>query len=192
MNTCIMCEKEYKDTHSGRNTPKEKQTCCRACYLARLKRDGQWNTGLKWEDMYNKKTLEIMKKRVNTTGKDHFNSGKDNIKLLFRNLIDNPNKTLTEKKFILDMFEKHPNKTILDLLLKMKRRKKVLYQEKAFKKYGRKCVVCGKIDGQMDIHHKDGNHENNHLNNLVVLCAPHHAILHKRNRTIEQLKRQFR
>lgn len=192
MNTCIMCGKEYKDTHPGRNTPKEKQTCCRACYLARLKRDGHWNTGLKWEDMYNSKTLEVMEKRVNTKGKDHFNSGRENIRLLIRNMLNNPMKSKEERKELLKMIKTNPEETIVKLFSEMKRDKKRAYQEKAWAKYGKNCFICGKTTGQIDVHHIDGNRKNNKLYNLVVLCASHHAILHKRNITIKQLKKQFK
>lgn len=180
MNTCIVCGKEYKDTHPGRNTPKEKQTCCRACYLVRLKRDGHWNTGLKWKDMYLPETLEKMEKRINTKGKGHWNTDRKRYDLLLRNLINNPNKTTEEKEEIKKMLKNAPIETINNLLEKMTQRKRALYQEKAWAKYGKKCVICGRTDGQIDVHHKDGNHDNNKLSNLMVLCPKHHREFHKK------------
>lgn len=44
------------------------------------------------------------------------------------------------------------------------------------------CELCGKSDGQINTHHKDGNHYNNGLNNLIVLCNKCHANLHKLER----------
>jgi hypothetical protein len=42
-----------------------------------------------------------------------------------------------------------------------------------------KCEICGK-DGRLDVHHIDGNHQNNELNNLIVLCRSCHMKQHRK------------
>lgn len=39
------------------------------------------------------------------------------------------------------------------------------------------CVLCG-ATRNVEMHHKDGNHENNELSNLTVLCSPCHKKVH--------------
>lgn len=175
-----MCGKEFKDKHPERNTPEDKKTCSRNCYYDRLRRDGHWNKGKKWNEMYSPETLKKMEDRIHTTGDKHWNSERKRYDLLFRNLTDNPMKTADEKEEIKKMLAEQPKETILVLLSKMKQDKKKAYQEKAWKHYGRKCVICGRTDGQIDVHHKDGNHDNNRLSNLVVLCPKHHREFHKK------------
>jgi hypothetical protein len=53
------------------------------------------------------------------------------------------------------------------------------YREKALKHYGCKCEVCGYDEyvEALQVHHIDGNRRNNDIDNLVVLCANHHALL---------------
>jgi 5-methylcytosine-specific restriction endonuclease McrA len=41
------------------------------------------------------------------------------------------------------------------------------------------CEDCGQQYGELQIHHKDGNPNNNHIDNLVVLCKGCHAERHK-------------
>lgn len=40
----------------------------------------------------------------------------------------------------------------------------------------RPCEVCGKINGRIDRHHKDGNEINNAPENIQFLCRKHHMI----------------
>jgi len=52
---------------------------------------------------------------------------------------------------------------------------KASYRSNAFKFYGESCTVCGynnKI--VLEVHHKDGNRNNNDISNLDVLCPTHH------------------
>lgn len=43
---------------------------------------------------------------------------------------------------------------------------------------GSKCEICGSTK-RLTIHHKDGNHDNNELDNLMVLCwFPCHLKIH--------------
>lgn len=53
------------------------------------------------------------------------------------------------------------------------------------------CECCGLTQWQgvelvLELHHKDGNHYNNNLNNLVILCPNCHSIQesHKKSRSI--------
>lgn len=56
------------------------------------------------------------------------------------------------------------------------------YREVAIKYYGEKCTVCG-FDNPLAIvvHHKDMCKNNNKIENLQVLCANCHYIVHNRN-----------
>jgi len=46
-----------------------------------------------------------------------------------------------------------------------------------------KCEMCGydKCKSSLHIHHKDSNHENNDISNIIVLCANCHFELHTKN-----------
>ncbi len=41
----------------------------------------------------------------------------------------------------------------------------------------KKCHICG-FDKIVDLHHKDGNHDNSSKDNLVALCPNHHKMIH--------------
>jgi rubredoxin len=41
------------------------------------------------------------------------------------------------------------------------------------------CIVCG-FDKVIDVHHVDGNHDNNDYKNLVPLCPNHHQLFHSK------------
>ena|SRR3990167_71992 len=45
---------------------------------------------------------------------------------------------------------------------------------------GHKCRSKIEWDGQLDVHHKDKNHENNDPANLETLCKNCHALAHKK------------
>ena len=49
------------------------------------------------------------------------------------------------------------------------------YRKRALKKYGHKCNFCS-YDNEIvvQVHHKDGNRDNNSLSNLLVVCPTHH------------------
>lgn len=57
-------------------------------------------------------------------------------------------------------------------LSKVKLREIVLERDK------HKCVECGESRKKLDVHHIDGNKENNRLENLMTLCCRHHAKIH--------------
>ena len=40
------------------------------------------------------------------------------------------------------------------------------------------CEICG-LDKNLEIHHKDRNRNNNHLNNLQLLCKSCHSKQHR-------------
>lgn len=52
------------------------------------------------------------------------------------------------------------------------------YRVLAFRTFGKKCKRCGydEIEKMLDVHHKDGNRNNNNIENLEVLCVWCHAI----------------
>lgn len=53
------------------------------------------------------------------------------------------------------------------------------YRSKAFDAYEHKCSVCGWNEDEriLEVHHIDANHENNELNNLMILCPICHRKL---------------
>jgi 5-methylcytosine-specific restriction endonuclease McrA len=44
---------------------------------------------------------------------------------------------------------------------------------------GKKCTICGASPHSPHIHHIDGVHTNNALNNVVLVCEPCHRLVHK-------------
>jgi hypothetical protein len=52
------------------------------------------------------------------------------------------------------------------------------YRQRAISHYGAKCTDCGfsEHEGMIDVHHRDGNRDNNDLENLQVLCVWCHAM----------------
>ena len=62
----------------------------------------------------------------------------------------------------------------------------------AYRSYIHECVICGCDDEDMlDVHHIDCNRENNECDNLIILCANHHAKVHRGNLIItEEIKQK--
>lgn len=58
-----------------------------------------------------------------------------------------------------------------------KSRKADFYRRICFERHGKKCIVCEEKLA-IDVHHLDGNHKNNHVDNLIPLCANHHRYMH--------------
>ena len=50
----------------------------------------------------------------------------------------------------------------------------------AHRTYVDKCAICG-LDEEciLEVHHIDENHENNDIDNLIILCANCHARVHR-------------
>jgi len=49
------------------------------------------------------------------------------------------------------------------------------YRAICFRHYSRKCVICG-WDLVVEVHHIDGNSQNNKPENLIPLCPNHHKL----------------
>lgn len=66
------------------------------------------------------------------------------------------------------------------------------YQKMAYRTYVHECVICGCNDEEMlDVHHIDCDRENNNCDNLIILCANHHAKVHRGNLSItDEIKQQ--
>lgn len=58
-----------------------------------------------------------------------------------------------------------------------KSRKADFYRRLCFERHGKKCIVCEERLA-VDVHHLDGNHQNNQIGNLIPLCANHHRYMH--------------
>lgn len=52
------------------------------------------------------------------------------------------------------------------------------YRKIAFECYGYGCCVCGKTTGKIEVHHIDGNHNNDNPENLAPLCTGCHNKAH--------------
>lgn len=57
------------------------------------------------------------------------------------------------------------------------------YRTICFEHHEKKCVVCGE-DKIVEVHHYDGDHDNNKKENLVPLCSTHHKYWHSRYRNL--------
>jgi hypothetical protein len=53
------------------------------------------------------------------------------------------------------------------------------YRTQAFRVYGKKCIVCDETR-ILDVHHRDGNHNNNNPENTIPVCPTHHRYLHSK------------
>lgn len=61
------------------------------------------------------------------------------------------------------------------------------YRTTCFSFHVRACVVCGE-NKILDVHHLDGDHENNTPENLIPLCPTHHQYWHSRYRRLVEPK----
>lgn len=50
------------------------------------------------------------------------------------------------------------------------------YRKRALEFYGAACTICGYSTLEvLEVHHRDGNRQNNSIENLDVLCPTHHV-----------------
>lgn len=54
------------------------------------------------------------------------------------------------------------------------------YRSFCFRHKSKECVICEKTPDEalIDVHHRDGDRENNTLSNLIPVCRHHHARIH--------------
>ena len=62
------------------------------------------------------------------------------------------------------------------------------YRQKCLDAKGRSCVICGD-ETDIEVHHIDGNRDNNDIENLVPLCGDHHSAIH--NPSFRELSNQL-
>jgi hypothetical protein len=54
------------------------------------------------------------------------------------------------------------------------------YTRFAYNTYKKECSICGfNNENALEIHHIDKNRANNELDNLIILCANHHTLIHR-------------
>jgi len=53
-----------------------------------------------------------------------------------------------------------------------------------YKRADFKCEICGRNNCRLNVHHKDKNHQNNVVENMILVCSRCHADFH-----IEELKK---
>lgn len=55
-----------------------------------------------------------------------------------------------------------------------------LYKKTAYSVYQNECSICGFNDkNALEVHHIDMNRANNNTDNLIILCANHHSLVHR-------------
>src|SRR5215211_5492075 len=52
-------------------------------------------------------------------------------------------------------------------------------RHRILKRDGHHCKLCG-LGGYLEVHHTDGNHSNNHPDNLIAVCPSCHYTAHRR------------
>lgn len=57
------------------------------------------------------------------------------------------------------------------------------YRTTCFHYHDKKCIICGE-DKIVEVHHFDGNRDNNFPENLVPLCPNHHQYIHSRYKNL--------
>ena len=57
--------------------------------------------------------------------------------------------------------------------------KQNVYRSTCFRHHKKECIICGESN-IIAVHHFDGNHDNNVIENLIPLCPTHHAYMHRR------------
>ena len=53
-------------------------------------------------------------------------------------------------------------------------------REKALKRYGYKCMICGRKDNLQVHHNSYKNLKHERKNDLIVLCSYHHRLIHNK------------
>lgn len=61
------------------------------------------------------------------------------------------------------------------------------YRSTCFLYHEKKCIICGETN-IVEVHHYDGDHTNNNIENLIPLCPTHHQYVHSRHKHFIQKK----
>jgi hypothetical protein len=53
-----------------------------------------------------------------------------------------------------------------------------------------RCEKCGRtaLDTKLNLHHRDGNSENNSYKNIAIYCDNHHNLIEGRDKTTSELR----
>lgn len=65
------------------------------------------------------------------------------------------------------------------------------YRERCLSEKPEECVICG-VEDDLEVHHKDGNPENNSLENLIPLCSDHHTAVHNYESPSQELNQAIK
>ena len=181
---CYICGKQIRltDFEQTRYKDLSKKTCGRVCYTERLRREGHWNSGLKWEQMYGLETLEKVRKLNTRKGKDNPAYGKPRPDTTRRNILDNPLYSEKRKETIRNMIAEFGTEKAIKILEEQIIADKRRYQRVAYYHYGKNCLNCGRSSEEMQVgvHHIDKNRKNNDHLNLIVLCNACHVAFEKK------------
>lgn len=63
------------------------------------------------------------------------------------------------------------------------------YRTLCFKYHKKQCVICEEKN-IVEVHHLDGDHHNNSIENLIPICPTHHKYWHSRHRRLIEPKVQ--
>jgi len=60
----------------------------------------------------------------------------------------------------------------------------------SYKQLAKTCEKCGKtaLDTKLNLHHRDGNSENNSYKNIAIYCDDHHNLIEGRDKTKSELR----
>ena len=64
------------------------------------------------------------------------------------------------------------------------------YREKALAEYERICHICG-ADGEVEVHHRNGDRDDNRISNLIPVCPDCHKKIHARSDDVPEFVREL-
>ena len=78
------------------------------------------------------------------------------------------------------IFNKFRNRKVEDYKEYLKSKHWQRTRRKALKRYGYKCMICGRKDNLQVHHNSYKNLKHEKKNDLIVLCSYHHRLIHNK------------